>query len=489
MKNPLNRDDFENYLEQEVNQHRMYPSDQIWRNIQQDLHGYKKWPALTVITLFVISALVVGTVLIKPHYQKIASAANNTAQKLSDNLSKQPQENLQEHLSPENITRQTIAGVAENIDLNDDIQTAFSSYNNIDQLIPAGTAADYTADNAVVANTPAEQKAATRKEPTANTEKRPSAVNWMRLMPDDNFALDGQVLLPVPASGKAAGINSSFMFFSLEKSQSAFNGVSLENSFSKANRPAFKFKPKSRKFDFAFYATPSISYRKLVFDESGSNGHTYVSGIPYGANYTVDLNKSIAHKPAIGYEVGAALGYKLNKTLTLRTGFQFNMREYDIEAYKREYTPTDIVAYNNAISGGVDISNQTSASVSGEKTVVLQNRYYEISMPVGIDWRAWSRGKFSLGFATSVQPTYIFDKDPFIITSDYKNYVDGSRLVRNWNINTNVETYLSYTTGKFKWQIGPQLRYQVLSTLTGNYPIKEHLVDYGIKLGFVKSLP
>jgi hypothetical protein len=60
MKNPLNRDDFEVFLEQEANQHRMYPSDHIWRNIQQEIHGYKKWPALTVITLFVISALVVG---------------------------------------------------------------------------------------------------------------------------------------------------------------------------------------------------------------------------------------------------------------------------------------------------------------------------------------------------------------------------------------------------------------------------------------------
>jgi hypothetical protein len=110
-------------------------------------------------------------------------------------------------------------------------------------------------------------------------------------------------------------------------------------------------------------------------------------------------------------------------------------------------------------------------------------------MPLGIDVTAWKRGRFGWGVATSVQPTYTFDKDPFIITSDYKNYIDGSKLVRNWNVNGNIETYISYSTGQFKWQLGPQFRYQFLPTLSGGYPTREHLLDYGLKIGFVKSLP
>lgn len=491
MKNPVNRDDFESYLEHEVNQHRMYPSDHVWRNIQQDLHGYKKWPALTVITLFVISALVVGTVLIKPQYQTIASAANRSSQKINENTNKPPQENLQEHLSPEHITQQTIARVTENIDINDNIQTAFAAYRGIEELAPAD---NNITNAAVVDNTAAATQAATQKAPAkkeaetvATTTKSPLAINWMRLPPDEILALDGQVI-PGNGSKTMGNSNNSFMFSLFDKqSSSAFKGINLENA--QSNYSSFKFKPKSRRFDFAFYATPSLSYRRLAYNERSANNHTYVSGIPVGANYTVDLNRAIKHKPAMGYEVGAAIGYKLNKVLTLRTGFQFNMREYDIEAYKRNYTPNDIAAYNSAISGGLDISSQTAATMNENDKTVLRNRYYEISMPIGLDVKAWSSGKFSLGFATSVQPTYIFDKDPFIITSDYKNYIDGSTLVRNWNINANAETYIGYTTGKFKWQIGPQFRYQVLSTLTGSYPIKEHLLDYGIKIGFVKSFP
>ena len=44
--------------------------------------------------------------------------------------------------------------------------------------------------------------------------------------------------------------------------------------------------------------------------------------------------------------------------------------------------------------------------------------------------------------------------------------------MRNWNINTNFETYVGYTAGKYRWQLGPQFRYQLMPTMANNYPIK-----------------
>jgi hypothetical protein len=106
---------------------------------------------------------------------------------------------------------------------------------------------------------------------------------------------------------------------------------------------------------------------------------------------------------------------------------------------------------------------------------------------LGIDWRPVNN-KFAWGISASIQPTYTFDKEPFIITSNFKNYTDGSQLMRNWNINTSFETYLGYNTGKYRWQIGPQVRYQLLPTMNNSYPIREYLLDYGIKIGLVRSL-
>ena len=127
---------------------------------------------------------------------------------------------------------------------------------------------------------------------------------------------------------------------------------------------------------------------------------------------------------------------------------------------------------------------------SNSDPIILRNRYYEVAAPIGMDYKVFegTSGAVTINVAATVQPTYTFDKEPFVITNDYKNYADGSSLMRNWNINSSVEAYISYKIGALRWQIGPQFRYQHLPTYGGGYPIREHLLDYGIKLGFTKSL-
>jgi len=63
MENLYNDNEFEQFLKDETKQHRMYPSDKIWRNIHQELHPKKAWPALTIFGLFIISALTISTIL------------------------------------------------------------------------------------------------------------------------------------------------------------------------------------------------------------------------------------------------------------------------------------------------------------------------------------------------------------------------------------------------------------------------------------------
>ena len=99
-----------------------------------------------------------------------------------------------------------------------------------------------------------------------------------------------------------------------------------------------------------------------------------------------------------------------------------------------------------------------------------------------------SNSKFSWSLAGALQPTYTFDKQPLIISSNFKNYADGSAYVRNFNLNTNLETYFGYASGSYRWQIGPQIRYQLLPSLVDKYPNKEYLINYGLKIGVVKQL-
>ncbi|MFY8005833.1 MAG: hypothetical protein ACOVOY_01245, partial [Sediminibacterium sp.] len=62
-KRQLQNETFEEFLQESVKGHRMYPSDQVWNRIRTDIHGNRSWPALTFISLFIISALTLSTLL------------------------------------------------------------------------------------------------------------------------------------------------------------------------------------------------------------------------------------------------------------------------------------------------------------------------------------------------------------------------------------------------------------------------------------------
>ncbi len=533
MRNPMDIDDFESFLQDEVNQHRMYPSDHVWRNIQQDLHGYKKWPALTVITLFVISALVAGTLLIKPSIQPLVSypalAAKNAGGPVVKGVD--TNENLQQKLSPEHITQQTISAVTADWDIEGSIQNAFSPYHAFPDMTAATIATDAIADISPVQIA----DVAGSTSPTATTG------HGQLTTPVNEAKANLAVLAGVSHQDAGSGVKKSVPFW--DKRMLGFNwmkanDVDAQNPdrfyytkgvwkavydgkvlYSFADRlptpkninfnPIYNVEPKPAgkqtssvytsklktggRFNVQAYITPAVSYRILA--RSGSKSNTYLPGpTSSSVGYLVDVNTLARKKPAPGYEAGVAFGYKLNNRFTLKAGLQFNVREYDIQGSAVSHlsaTPTN-PASNGGIANGLDLSQQTAQSIVSTKelpNVILTNMYYQIAAPVGVDWKAWGHHHFAWNIAASVQPTYILNKDPFIITSADKSYAEGSALLRKWNLNSNLETYFSYSTGKYTWQIGPQIRYQLLSTLKTNYPVAEHVVDYGIKVGFVRSLP
>jgi hypothetical protein len=109
-------------------------------------------------------------------------------------------------------------------------------------------------------------------------------------------------------------------------------------------------------------------------------------------------------------------------------------------------------------------------------------------MPIGFQWDVVNGERWGLSGAATVQPTYTFNKNVYIVSTDYKHYADGTPFFRRWNVNTSAELYLTLKAKSAKWFFGPQVRYQQMPTYNDIYPIKEYRVDYGIKFGFIKSL-
>ncbi|MGZ8537518.1 MAG: hypothetical protein ACXWV9_04595 [Flavisolibacter sp.] len=236
-------------------------------------------------------------------------------------------------------------------------------------------------------------------------------------------------------------------------------------------------KKKKSKLDWQIYFTPTISYRQL------SENKTYQLTNPVTGVLSLDnINSAVTHKPAFGFEIGTAAKYPVSENIKLRAGLQFNINRYDIKAFSSN-TQTATIMLNDR--NGIDQVNTVSNynNFTGYKTNWLENFYFQVSAPVGIEIKLKGDDKMQFGIASTIQPTYVLGDRAYLISSDYKNYAEVPWLTRRWNVNTNLETFVAYSTGQLKWQVGPQVRYQLLSSFVKEYPVKENLFDFGLKVG------
>lgn len=246
------------------------------------------------------------------------------------------------------------------------------------------------------------------------------------------------------------------------------------------------YRKKASRFQTEFHFTPTISYRKL------SENKAYLRATPmfnptsnYAAFYS-SVNNMVTHKPDIGFELGVTEKYSLTQKLRIKAGLQFNVNRYDIKAFKAPYSLATI-ALNTRGSSRVDsvwtLSSYSNVDASSNKSSWLQNLSFQVSAPVGVELTLKGNDKMQFGIATTVQPTYVLGDRAYLITTDYKSYTQVPWLLRRWNVNTAFETFVSYKSGKARWQVGPQVRYQLLSSFITNYPVKENLFDFGLKIG------
>jgi hypothetical protein len=236
------------------------------------------------------------------------------------------------------------------------------------------------------------------------------------------------------------------------------------------------------------YVTPTLGYRKLD-GKASSLAYNYSSfSLSTNAMFARDVNDAVSHSPGMGFEVGTAMYYPLTKRLTFKAGLQANYNHYQINAY--ESVP-EIANYgiNNLSYGGIPISAvSTYSSTDGYSKATLRNEHYMISIPFGLDYRVAGNQKFNFSVASTLQPTYVFTNYSYLISTNLRNYAKEPSLNRNWNINSAFEANFNFEKGDFKWSVGPQFRYQLFSSFKDKYPISENLMDFGVKVGVIKTI-
>ena len=240
---------------------------------------------------------------------------------------------------------------------------------------------------------------------------------------------------------------------------------------------------------YEIYATPSIGYRRL--QNSASNPEPVVTSLTATpvANQG-GVNSSVNHKPSLGLEAGVGFSYAFAKNFRLKAGVQLNYTNYGIKSDQTNHPILTTLMFNDLNTGYTYLEPRTTSlsnKSGGVQPVTLHNKTYQLSVPVGLSVKLAGNNKLEWFVGGSVQPTYVMGGKSYLISSDYQNYVQESSMMRKWNLNTSVETYLNYKMGGYTLQVGPQFRYQVLSTYSKKYTIKENLNNTGLKLGIVKG--
>lgn len=486
MESNYNNRDFEQFVKQNADQYRMFPSEKVWKGIDNALHTRRKWYGLGLAILLLLTGAGVTWVMISTPVDKSQTTFSQT-------LGESSTTEIAKQSAPAPV-RQKKATPVKNLNgpLVFNAQTATpSNDNNNDRTISLlQPAPDNTfGDNLATTETPVSDRLETGAALLITTitpgiSSKPVQSERTRTTVVNNPVTS--LYVPVTVAGKPSipafvtntvGTNKPEI---KETKQTAYNNpvsaLAIENVINSHKRAVEK-----KKVTVQFYLAPTVSYRVLSENKEFLRSAASSGSVPNFAAYN-DVKNVVTHKPDVGLEMGFAARYPLTSRLTVKAGIQLNMSRYDIRAFSHSNEVATIALDEGS---GNSISTVTRyRNFNGFRTNWLQNLYYSASAPVGVEWKLMGNPKKTfLGIAATIQPTYILSDRAYLLSTDYKNYAEVPSLIRRWNMNSSFETFVGYTTNRMKWQIGPQIRYQIRSSFKNQYPVKENLIDFGIKVG------
>jgi hypothetical protein len=431
MKKSFTPDHFEHFLKDSADDLQMRPTNAVWRRIQGRLNRRRRWTLFTS-AFFLVTASLFGYFIV------------DRAKEPSDPFAGVQTLPEEKNITPENTT----AAAAPSQPMPVSSQTKAAGSFTKTQVAPQPVDRTLTATAQQLFQNPI-------PEPLV------AAVPFTPVPVDEHQPFAGAASRQ-PVAEQALANNSLLTIESV---------VNL-----------YKPKLKRRTSEFQMYFTPTVSYRRLTENKS------YLRAVPQNlASFNMaalyDVNSLVTHKPDLGLELGVGFKFPVARSIKLRTGLQFNVNRYDIKAFT--YVPERATITLNNGPRGVDSLNTISRhrNFSGGRMDWIQNLYYQISAPIGVEVNLSGSRRTKIGIATTIQPTYVLGDRAYLLSADYKNYSQVPWLMRRWNVNTSLETFVAYKTGTVQWQVGPQVRYQLLSSFVEKYPVKENLFDFGVKVG------
>jgi hypothetical protein len=437
----------------------MYPSGKVWDEINNSLHPRRRWIGIGALLLLVTGAIVSSVMILSP-----GSSNNDIAQQSQTGKTSQPQKTI-----PEITTKPvSVLRVAQADKPIASIRIPSIIYDN-------STVTSYT-EEAVMQ--PEDFTTIERSE--IQKTKRIAEVateNWYEVKNKSYFP--SLVIGEQPAAfDENFQVNSERQIKAARVKQNSFSSGASKPSSKQA--VATQKKIERKYIGFQVYFTPGVTYRRLSENKETILAASGSPNIPTNLALQ-DVKNVVTHKPDIGFELGIAVKYPLSKRISLKTGLQFNINKYDIRAFSYSGEPATIAMEGNNQPSVIRTSYYRNSS--GYRPNWLTNVYFSLSMPIGADVKILDGKKVDLGLGLTAQPTYLLDNRAYLLSTDFKNYVKVPDLMRRWNVNGAAEIIVDVKAKRSNWQIGPQVRYQALSSFKDKYPVIENLFTFGLKAG------
>ncbi|HXB92039.1 MAG TPA: hypothetical protein VNU72_07110 [Puia sp.] len=523
-------DEFEQLIREKTEQYKMYPSEQVWKGIHGSLHTKRKWFFGSMALLVTGILFLAGKELIAP------SAHTNLSKKLaavpgpSEGSVSKANPEAAPHSSFSTFRAAAVATLRHDSESGSDASSGDQPYKEISITIsnPVISQPDLSEflshavqlpkevpSLPVTASRPGSGDGPTEREGTEGAAAA-NATDGIASKGSADGSMAREVVENLTARGSQdarAKVNRSGLAATrtgqeaiLEKGRVSGSAGDAAKTSASAIAEAGDRQRINWLRDYAVYTLPNAPKRARTYLQltlSPTVNFSSISGGDFelpkivrqvGGNTPVLVNPSsyISHSPAVGFSMGGNILYRATRNLTFKGGLQFNFSQYKIRAYTTDAggpQQANSNSYSSYLGYYVDSLTNTRF-VQGSTQQILNNNFYQLSMPVGFELRVLGNERLQFNIGGSIQPTYLLNRDAYVLSENYQDYVKSPAAYRRWNLNAGMEAFLSYRTSSgIRWEVGPEFHYQLFSTYGSQYMIHENLRGYGIKFGITKIIP
>lgn len=474
--------DFEELLKENADQFKLSPSKKVWRGIYNDIHPGKRWPSIAMSLIFVFTLVLVGHLNNRQSQNYLSGVQKNV--ELQNDKKEVGAITVQQPINNKIFQKNTsqpgtsiiYAKIDENISGENLIaNNKYSAKKRgvVKKIVPVSKQGD-NKDLLVNNNFPDLQDIYTNQPDRINLYTKEKFISSLNA--DIPTAL---ISFELPNFENEIIKNS--------ETDKGINSVNSQPENKVPVSPQIKIRRNPR-INWAYYISPTLSYRTYL-NQNNKEDQTYLRSINSSSNIGASSNRAIIHRPALGVEAGVALKYSLTQKLKITSGFQVNYSAYKIQANNVHPILSTLVLRNE--NTGMPYA---ASSISyfgngpGSVPVNLHNYSLQLSIPIGLEYQIAGNEKIQFSAFGTFQPSLVLTNSAYLLSTDKRNYVMQPSLSRRWNVGTNIGTLISFNSNKLKWQIGPQVRYQFLSSYLNKYQVKEHFIDYGVRLGVSKII-